>query len=1094
MKRTNRVFLITLLSLFICFLTESTHAQLGYIKIGSKILNDGDTFYVCKGNCINYQSFPTVSGSVRWKFKNATNTTSGFGNTVSNICYNTVGTDSTVKIVNTINGPDSIHIIIVVSDVLPPNGFTFTPDNICGNDTVRFNTSFTPTAGLSFNWLFGDGGTSNLVNPTHQYLNAIGASGTTNYTINQVVTNTLGCSSQATGNIQIVNIPDATLTSGNTIADVQFLSSFNGFPTFRRCSPLGNTFNFIFINQSTTSAINTNYDIDWGDGSPHTILNASWTAGNSVTHTYSRGYYFLTVKATGINSCIGIKKYLIFYGLGPTGALGADPVNDRCIGETFSFPLALTDGNSPATIYTFEFDDGTDPVVYTHPPPNPITHQVNISSCGFTCPPVPNSFCARLRISNACSVNPTPFTIGNLLVSGKPKAKMRIPQTGPVCTGTPINIQNISLYGGVSTGDCSNTGVQVWTITPATGFTTTPASLGLLNGQPADGNVWTNGPSSFIVNFNTPGTYTIKLYISNFRCGIDSTTRTICVRNPPMATFTKNRDSSCGPGSAIFTNTSGTGGCNGDIYKWNVRFEDPLGCSSNITPEYEFINGTRDTSANPEIRFNKPGRFIITLTTSAKDATASGCPTATSPPDTFIVKGPPKIPPLNPGTICPNDSINLNITPTACYSPGPLSCSWTFTNGTPANSNNCTPGPVIYNTLGNHPITLTVTDASCNLSTTVTDTVRVINAPAANAGPDTTFCSGDTIQIGPAPQPGVTYQWTPAAGLSNPNIANPLISLTYNGPNNADTISYTLEVSGGPGCKGRDTVIIIVKRKPLVTINPGAATLCRDSSVTLTATGANSYSWVPGGAVTPTITVTPPVTTNYIVTGILAATGCSAIDTAVITVTNKARAEFTLSDSVYCVDVHLNTAVSVNHYPALNQLYTWYINGVPNNPNTTGAPPDSVITTPGAFFNIKLVTTSMAGCAPDSLQSTFRTKPSVTAAFSKSGSSGCGPYLVTFTNLTSPPSSFAVYYWDFGNLTTSTQFQPGPQTFLSSPSFNDTTYYITLKVYDGCDTTQYLDSVKVFPKPSARFSVSPTTGCSPFAVQFINNSLGNNTA
>ncbi|MBL7728543.1 MAG: PKD domain-containing protein, partial [Dinghuibacter sp.] len=561
-----------------------------------------------------------------------------------------------------------------------------------------------------------------------------------------------------------------------------------------------------------------------------------------------------------------------------------------------------------------------------------------------------------------------------------------------------------------------------------------------------------------------------------------------------MATFTKNRDSSCGPGSAIFTNTSGTGGCNGDIYKWNVRFEDPLGCSSNITPEYEFINGTRDTSANPEIRFNKPGRFIITLTTSAKDATASGCPPATSQPDTFIVKGPPKIPPLNPGTICPNDSINLNITPTTCYSPGPLSCSWTFTNGTPAASNNCIPGPVIYNTLGNHPITLTVTDASCNLSTTVTDTVRVINAPTANAGPDTTFCSGDTVRIGPAPQTGVTYLWTPATGLSNPNIANPLISLTYNGPNNADTISYTLEVSGGPGCKGRDTVIIIVKRKPLVTINPGAATLCRDSSVTLTATGANSYSWVPGGAVTPSITVTPLVTTNYIVTGTLAATGCSAKDTAVITVTNKARAEFTLSDSVYCVDVHLNTAVSVNHYPALNQLYTWYINGVPNNPNTMGAPPDSVITTPGAFFNIKLVTTSVAGCAPDSLQSTFRTKPSVTAAFSKSGSSGCGPYLVTFTNLTSPPSSFAVYYWDFGNLTTSTQFQPGSQTFLSSPSLNDTTYYITLKVYDGCDTTQYLDSVKVFPKPSARFSVSPTTGCSPFAVQFINNSLGNNTA
>lgn len=44
----------------------------------------------------------------------------------------------------------------------------------------------------------------------------------------------------------------------------------------------------------------------------------------------------------------------------------------------------------------------------------------------------------------------------------------------------------------------------------------------------------------------------------------------------------------------------------------------------------------------------------------------------------------------------------------------------------------------------------------------------------ADAGRDTVFCNHTPVQLGVLPKLGINYHWSPAAGLSNPNIANPL--------------------------------------------------------------------------------------------------------------------------------------------------------------------------------------------------------------------------------------------------------------------------------------------------------------------------------
>jgi gliding motility-associated-like protein len=72
----------------------------------------------------------------------------------------------------------------------------------------------------------------------------------------------------------------------------------------------------------------------------------------------------------------------------------------------------------------------------------------------------------------------------------------------------------------------------------------------------------------------------------------------------------------------------------------------------------------------------------------------------------------------------------------------------------------------------------------------------------ANAGRDTVYCGSEPILIGENPKPGLSYRWSPAIGLSDPNIANPFASP-------ANSTQYIVTVSsGGGGCFKRDTVFV----------------------------------------------------------------------------------------------------------------------------------------------------------------------------------------------------------------------------------------------------------------------------------------------
>lgn len=92
-----------------------------------------------------------------------------------------------------------------------------------------------------------------------------------------------------------------------------------------------------------------------------------------------------------------------------------------------------------------------------------------------------------------------------------------------------------------------------------------------------------------------------------------------------------------------------------------------------------------------------------------------------------------------------------------------------------------------YTQSGIYTISLIVHDlGSCNFADTLVKQLMVLSN-STQVLPTITVCSGEVLQIGvpPAPQDEVTYHWVPSTGLSNPNVSNPIATIT-------DSITYTL--------------------------------------------------------------------------------------------------------------------------------------------------------------------------------------------------------------------------------------------------------------------------------------------------------------
>ena len=179
-------------------------------------------------------------------------------------------------------------------------------------------------------------------------------------------------------------------------------------------------------------------------------------------------------------------------------------------------------------------------------------------------------------------------------------------------------------------------------------------------------------------------------------------------------------------------------------------------------------------------------------------------------------------------------------------------------------STNDTTATIIVSPIISTLYNVTVTDAN---GCTNTDAVfvSILPSPLVNAGSDQEVCEGIGVTL--TATGAETYQWD--QGIINNVEFYPPVGVNV----------YTVIGTDANGCSATDEVIVTVHPKPIVDLGADE-TICLGSSVTLTASGGNSYLW-SNGSTNPSIIVSPSVTTTYTVT-VSNTFGCNSVDDIVV--------------------------------------------------------------------------------------------------------------------------------------------------------------------------------------------------------------------
>ncbi len=207
---------------------------------------------------------------------------------------------------------------------------------------------------------------------------------------------------------------------------------------------------------------------------------------------------------------------------------------------------------------------------------------------------------------------------------------------------------------------------------------------------------------------------------------------------------------------------------------------------------------------------------------------------------------------------------------------------------------------------------------------------------------------------------------------------------------------------------------------------------------------------------------------------------CINSDTVKITVRPLPIAEFNVA-TLNCVGKNV-------HFSNTSAKATKYYWDFGDGKTSTAKEPLHPYDTAGTY-TVRLIAEILTGCT-DTFSKTIKIIDPPVAKFTQSPDSGCGPLVVTFTDISA--DEINSYYWDFGNGEKSLEKDPGKITFLQN-DYRDTTYVITLTVTSHCGIDTYKDSVKVFPSPKAIAGTDKNSGCSPAKIQFSNISIGKPT-
>lgn len=701
----------------------------------------------------------------------------------SPICTVATTTTYTLEITDS-NGCTSTDQVLVTVVPSPTSSFTVNQSNGCANFPVTFNSTSTGS-GLSYQWNFNNpasGGANTSSLPNPSHEFISIGGASENFNVQLVVTDGNGC--QAVSN-QLINVQQ--------LPGPELVDPFN---EMKNCD--GSNFNLNLFN-NTVSSNNSNYQIIWGDGSAD--FNASNFPGGGVPHTYTANdifdAYFIV---TGNNGCVDTSHHVIanitnpaIGAANPGGTNGCGPL-DLC------FPLNNYNSNHPTTFYVVDYGDGSSKDTLQHPPPASICHTYTQSSCGLP----GNSFTFSIKAINLCDSSEA--TISPIRVYIPPTPGFD-PSPNSSCVGSSVNMNHSTVAGYNSS--CSQSTLVTWDF--------------------GDGNTLTQfsvDPTTHV--YAAPGTYDVTLSAGN-NCGTKDSVRTVCIEAPPIPQFTITPDTACAPFVASITDLSDLSNTCNVTYSWSVIFTGSTCLPS--AGNYSFANGTSASDQEPQIAFVDPGQYIVRLTLTNSCGTFSF-------DRPILVKGPPSaiISPVGP--ICAGQSVTPLAQLMHCYD-SISSFNWSFVGGTPGVSTNEIPGSITYSNAGTYNLDLEVTNA-CGASTSSVS--LTVNGAPGSLSPtvNSPLCEGDTAQFDAPTISGISYHWTGVNAFIS-SLEDPVINTV----SSTDSGWYYLSATSG-GCPGPlDSVLLEVVPAPVVNIVPMSGVICEQDTITLTASGASSYSWSP---------------------------------------------------------------------------------------------------------------------------------------------------------------------------------------------------------------------------------------------------------
>lgn len=437
--------------------------------------------------------------------------------------------------------------------------------------------------------------------------------------------------------------------------------------------------------------------------------------------------------------------------------------------------------------------------------------------------------------------------------------------------------------------------------------------------------------------YNRPGIYTVKLYAYDDTGDVDSISHEVIIKGP-VGSFTADKPFWCGaPAKVTYTaTTSGVTDITWDLadgplihskettitheykapggYKPAIILKDDKGCEATfeisvplvidtlhaviekstavicdsgnvqfssrvvnigadqfqlpLTWHWNFGTGNAADTANtaaPAFIYNTAGKYI----TAATIISTAGCTVTLR--DSVTVKPKTKGSITGPAEICIMNTAAFTGTATGDAE------SWRWYSGDGAAISEKPTASHTYTKAGEYKVLLLISNAGCTDTASHILTVHALPDIQLQPGRNAVLCQGDTLTL--TAHNGITYSWLPAVAITSPGVASPGVYPP------SDT-TYTVQVTDSHGCVNKDSVRITVAYPFSVTLTD--ADVCRGTSVTLRASGADTYRWIAGEGLSNNAVASPVVapaaTGLYTVVG-YDAVGCfTDTATAVVTV------------------------------------------------------------------------------------------------------------------------------------------------------------------------------------------------------------------